>query len=33
VPEVLGEMAKVIADDQKRRVETWTQIDHIISET
>jgi hypothetical protein len=33
IPEVRGEIAKVIADDQKRRMELWTQIDQIIAET
>jgi hypothetical protein len=33
VPQVQGEMARVIADDQKRRIEAWTQIDQLLSDT
>jgi hypothetical protein len=33
LPEVQGEMARVVADDQKRRIATWTQIDEIMSAT
>jgi hypothetical protein len=32
VPEVQGEMAKVIAGDKKKRLETWTQIDQLLAE-
>jgi hypothetical protein len=32
VPQVQGEVAKVIADDQKRRIATWTQIDQLLSD-
>ena len=30
--QVRGEMAKVIANDQKKRIETWAQIDQLVSE-
>ena len=33
VPQVRGEMARVIADDQKKRIDAWTQIDQIVSES
>ncbi|HEY1189215.1 MAG TPA: hypothetical protein VGE74_16300 [Gemmata sp.] len=32
IPEVQGEMAKVVAEDQKRRIATWTKIDQTMSE-
>ncbi len=32
VPKVRGEMARVIADDQKKRLDAWGQIDQIVSE-
>lgn len=32
VPEVQGEIAKVIAGDQKRRIATWTSIDQLMSD-
>lgn len=33
VPEVQGEMARIIANDQKRRIATWEKIDQLMSET
>lgn len=33
IPQVRGEIARVIADDQKRRIETWSQIDQIMSDS
>jgi hypothetical protein len=32
IPQVQAEMARVIADDQKRRLDTWGQIDRILSD-
>lgn len=32
VPQVQGEMAKVVADDQKKRIATWTSIDQLLSD-
>lgn len=32
-PEIQGEMAKVIADDQKRRIAAWSKIDQTLSDT
>lgn len=32
LPQVRAEMAKAVADDQKRRVEAWTKIDDLMSE-
>jgi hypothetical protein len=31
-PELRGQAAKVIADDQKNRIEAWSQIDGLVSE-
>lgn len=33
IPQVEGEIAKVIANDQKNRIATWTAIDQIMSDT
>ena len=33
VPEVAGEIAKVIADDQKKRIATWSATDQLMSDT
>jgi hypothetical protein len=33
VPQVQGEMARIIADDQKRRIATWEKLDQLMSET
>jgi len=33
VPEIQSKMAKVVADDKKRRNETWNQIDQIMTDT
>jgi hypothetical protein len=33
IPKIQAEMAKVIADDQKRRLETWSQIERIMNDT
>lgn len=33
VPEVQGEMARIIADDQKKRIAAWSAIDQLLSDT
>jgi hypothetical protein len=33
IPEIQAKMAKVVADDQKRRVEAWSQIDRTLVDT
>ncbi|MCI0701894.1 MAG: hypothetical protein L0241_12500 [Planctomycetia bacterium] len=33
VPEILGEMSKVIANDKKKRDDTWAQIDNMLADT
>lgn len=33
IPQVQGEMARVVADDQKRRIATWNQIDQLMVDT
>jgi hypothetical protein len=33
VPQVQGEIAKVIADDQKKRIATWTALDQLMVDT
>jgi hypothetical protein len=33
VPEVQGEMARIIADDQKKRIAAWTAMDQLMSDT
>ena len=33
IPQVQGEMAKAVADDQKRRIATWSQIDKLMVDT
>jgi hypothetical protein len=31
IPQIQAELAKAVADDKKRRADTWTQIDQIVS--